>query len=261
MQDDRFSPPPLPTSRNDWALFLDVDGTLAEFAPRPDQVVIADRTLSALSQLNELLGGAVAIVSGRPIDQIDQLFAPLVLSAGGLHGLEWRNAHDNTVERPPTPSWYEDIHAALDAFAAANPGSWIEPKGITLALHYRGAPGLRAAAEDLAEMIDRADHADLVVQSGKMIVEFRPRGADKGDAIARFLGHRPFIGRRPVFVGDDVTDENGFRAAKQAGGYAVRVGHDTPTAADWFLPTVDATQRWLLSVAQTLNDPAVTETE
>lgn len=248
--------PPLPGSKDDWALFLDVDGTLANFAPRPDQVVIDKDLLNALGQLDDLMTGALAIVSGRPIDQIDSLFAPLVLPAGGLHGLERRTkvpATDTmTTERPAAPAWHGEISARLNRFADAHAGAWVEDKKLTLALHYRGAPELKEVADALARTVEGNEYADLVVQTGKMIVEFRPGGADKGDVIDYFLTRAPFAGRRPVFVGDDTTDEDGFRAVKRANGYAIRVGNHTDTAADWCLPTIEAAQDWIMDMARLL---------
>ncbi len=261
MQNDGRSPPPLPTSKNEWALFLDVDGTLAAFEPRPEQVVIPERTLSSLAQLKESMGGAVAIVSGRPIEQIDRLFTPLVLPAGGLHGLEWRNAQSCLIERPGPPHWHGDILAALRTFASENPGARVEDKSITLALHYRQAPDLHGAAQALAERLNTYGHTGLVIQTGKMIVEFRPQGADKGDAIARFLDQAPFAGRRPIFLGDDATDEHGFHVVKKAGGYAVRIGNEGETAADWCLPTVEDSGRWLADVAHLFRDQSAMEKE
>jgi len=250
--------PPLPGHpvASGWALFFDVDGTLADLMPRPEDVVIDPKLVNALSRLFELLDGAVAIVSGRPIAQIDELLRPLVLPAGGLHGLERRLTADGHVDRETAPAWREDIAASIGDFAAAHPGVWLEDKGVTLALHFRGAPYRAKDVLSLTDRIESRGLPGLAVQHGKFIVEFRPAGADKGDTIDYFTARAPFKGRRPVFMGDDVTDEHGFRAVKKWGGTAIRVGAAADTEADWTLPDVAAARQWILDLTAAMEDGA-----
>ena len=248
--------PPLPRHPvgSGWALFFDVDGTLAELMPRPEDVVIDPAIVGALSRLSDLLDGAVAIVSGRPIAQIDELLRPLVLPAGGLHGLERRVTADGKIVREAAPHWREEVAAWIGDFAAAHPGVWLEDKGVTLALHFRGAPDREPDVLALTDRIKARELSGLAVQHGKCIVEFRPAGADKGDTIDYFTTRAPFKGRRPVFLGDDVTDEHGFEAVKRSGGTAIRVGAAADTAADWTLPDVAAARKWILDLTAALDD-------
>lgn len=250
--------PPLPGHPvgSGWALFFDVDGTLAELMPRPEDVVIDPDIVGALSRLFDLLDGAVAIVSGRPIAQIDDLLQPLILPAGGLHGLERRLTSDGKIVRDATPLWRDEIATWIGDFADAHPGVWLEDKGVTLALHFRGAPDREKDVLALTDRIKDRGLPGLAVQHGKFIVEFRPAGADKGDTIEHFIGRAPFKGRRPVFLGDDVTDEHGFEAVKRSGGTAIRVGAAADTAADWTLPDVAAARQWILDLTAALDDGA-----
>lgn len=242
--------PPLPAPDASWALFIDVDGTLTEFAPHPDLVVVPPCLIASLRTLAEGLGGALAIVSGRPVAQIDALFAPLRLACGGLHGLERRTSATAPVECVPVPAWHGDVRTALDGFAEAHTGAWVEDKGITLALHYRTAPGVEADARGLADRIGARGIPGLDILRGKMIVEFRPDSAHKGTVISDFMELAPFAGRTPVFLGDDVTDEDGFVAVKARQGIAIRVGDGAETEADWRLETVSDSHAWLAEVAR-----------
>jgi trehalose 6-phosphate phosphatase len=242
--------PPLPSPDASWALFIDVDGTLTEFAAHPDLVVVSPGLIDSLRSIDRELDGALAIVSGRPVAQIDALFAPLRLACGGLHGLERRRSATAPVECVPVPFWHGEVRAALDAFADAHPGAWVEDKDITLALHYRTAPAAAADAQALADAIGARRISGLDILRGKMIVEFRPDSAHKGTVISDFMELAPFAGRTPVFLGDDVTDEDGFLAVKARKGIAIRVGDGSETAADWRLETVSDSHAWLAEVAR-----------
>ena len=241
--------PPLPTPRPDWALFLDFDGTLVEIAPAPCAVAPAPRLRPMLAALAVRLGGAVALVSGRPLADLDWLLAPLVLPAAGLHGLERRRA-DGAILRAEAPE--EALAAArarLADFAARTPGVLLEDKGLTLALHYRGAPeraaDCRRAARDAAAVAGGALH----LLEGKMVVELRPEGGDKGAAIAAFLAEPPFAGRTPVFAGDDRTDEDGFAVVAARGGISLRVGDGRDSVAQYRIASVEALLDWLAALA------------
>lgn len=252
--------PPLPDADRPWALFLDLDGTLAELMPHPDDVIIPTDTKSAVEELFGRLDGALAIVSGRPIAQIDRLFAPSVMPAAGLHGLERRFAPGGRIERAATPQWRDSVISAVSALTDDIPGAWLEDKDVTLALHYRGAPDREADIREVTREIESRDLADMSVQHGKFIVEFRPVGANKGDAILTFSQTAPFRGRRLVFVGDDITDEHGFAAVRQHDGLAIRVGPAKDTAAEWLLPTVRDAQEWIQKVNQTMQPTGSRET-
>lgn len=230
-------PPPGP----DWAWFLDVDGTLIDIAPTPSAIHFPPDLPARLAKLAGRHGGALALVSGRALDNILQLVAPLVPPAAGLHGLERRDAGGRVVRPGPLPG-LDAMRAELQAFAAAHPGVILEDKGLTLALHYRQAPALEA---DCRRAAQRAAPPGFAVAAGKMVFEIRPKGADKGGAVAAFMAEPPFAGRVPVFVGDDVTDEDGFVAANRLGGSSVLVGPERATQARWRLPDVAAAARWL----------------
>jgi trehalose 6-phosphate phosphatase len=237
---------PLPTLSPDDALFLDVDGTLLEIALTPESVVVPPRVPVLLERLRQRQGGALALVSGRSLNDLDQLFTMPDLPAAGLHGLERRHA-DGTLVRPPTPAWIATARIELAAFMAANPGTVFEDKGLSLALHYRLAPAVGPAAVALAASMAAAIGSGAVVQQGKMVVELRPAGIDKGGAILALLATPPFLGRRPVFAGDDVTDEHGFKAVNEAGGVAIRIGSTAPTSAPWRVPSIPDLLDWLES--------------
>ena len=232
------------------ALFLDVDGTLLEIAPRPELVQVPDGLPTLIIRLSAEREGALALISGRPLAQLDQLFRPWRGAAAGLHGLERRRADgilDCTVDCD-SASALDRLRPKLAALAAEGPGLTLEDKGGTLALHYRAAPQRETEIRTVVEALHREIASVLRLITGKMVVEFQPRSADKGGAIAAFLAEPPFLGRRPVFVGDDATDEDGFVEIRRRGGIAVRVGpFDGATAANYRLPTVEAVLAWLAS--------------
>ena len=242
-------PPPPELDAGSVALFLDVDGTLVEIERDPGAVYVPERLSRILADLQRETGGALALVSGRTLAQLDELFAPLRLSAAGLHGLERRNLRTEIVRARPDPAILEAARAQLAAFADRHRGVLLEDKGLTLALHYRNAPAQQDAANAAAEAAVAASQGALVLLRGKMVLELKPPGFDKGQAIAAFMSEPPFAGRRPVFAGDDVTDEAGFEAVNEQGGVTIRIGNDAaPTAARHGQPDVGAMQRWLLDL-------------
>lgn len=240
------SPPRLRAA--DIALFLDVDGTLLEIEREPGAVHVPERLCRILEDLQAATGGALALVSGRSLDQLDRLFSPLRLSAAGLHGLEHRNLGLETVRAAPDPEVFERAHRRLATFAQANEGVLLEDKGLTLALHYRNAPEVADAAIAVAEQAVAESAGALVLLHGKMVCELKPPGIDKGRAIAGFLDEPPFVGRRPVFAGDDVTDEAGFATINERGGVSIRIGDGRPTVAMYGHDDVAAMQTWLLEL-------------
>ena len=242
-------PRDLPEPRTDWALFLDFDGSIVDIAPTPDAVVVPETLPSLLAALREALGGAVAIVTGRPIAQIDGFLGDAVPAVAGLHGLERRTADGATVPPPPPHAGLPGIRARLERFAAARQGVLVEDKGHSLALHYRLAPSLKNACLDALTTALGGDPSGWQVVEGKMVFEARPRGFTKGTAMEAFMGEAPFRGRTPVFCGDDITDEDGFAVVDAQGGVTVRVGEDPATRATLHVDTVGELLDWLARVA------------
>ena len=223
------------------ALFLDFDGTLVDIASTPDAVSVAPGLTDMLHRLAGALDGALALISGRPLEQLDRFLSPLVLPAAGVHGAE-RRRPDGVVERRALPA-LERVAALALRLAAQHPGLLVERKVSAVALHYRAAPELEASCRDaMAQAVE--GEPSLHVMHGKMVLEALPRGVSKGHAVDAFLREPPFAGRRPVFIGDDVTDEAGFEAVQRAGGLAVRVG-DGPSIATHQLPNPAAVRGWL----------------
>lgn len=230
-----------------WALFLDVDGTLVDLADTPDKAAPRPELLPVLKNVRDLLGGALALVSGRPLSGVDRL-APLCGPAAGMHGLEHRRADGVMMDiAPPTPA-LRDLADDLRTFEARHPGIICEDKGPTVTLHYRMAPELESAARDLIYAHRLKLEPEYKLQEGKMMIEIKPVAATKGQAVDLFMQEPPFIGRQPVFVGDDLTDEDGFAAVNRLGGLSVWVS-DAPesreTAAQFHLGGVDDVIAWL----------------
>ncbi|WP_225773579.1 trehalose-phosphatase [Inquilinus sp. Marseille-Q2685] len=231
------------------ALFLDVDGCLIDLAERPEDVVVPPGLIGDLERLSARVGGALALVSGRAIADLDRLFAPLSLPAAGQHGLEWRATPAGPVERVPVDRAVLDrLASSLAGFAAAKPGLRVEPKGAAVAIHYRQAPALGPEVIAFADAL-LAGTPGWHALSGKMVVELKPDGVDKGAAVDRFLELSPFAGRRPLAAGDDVTDEDAFAAALRRGGIALQVGDREPTVANRRLPDPAAMRAWIARLA------------
>ncbi len=203
-----------------FAYFLDVDGTLLEIRPRP-QEVLADAALRGLvKDVAAAAGEALALVSGRKIDDIDRIFEPVILPAAGLHGAEIRFQDGGRIFADG--GVMEAARPKLRDFANRRPGLMLEDKGATIALHFRQQPDLENEVLGLLQSV--AQSLDLVVQRGKMVVELKPAGHSKATAIEVLLASSPFKGRTPVFIGDDLTDESGFDFVNECGGVSVRVG-------------------------------------
>lgn len=246
------SNPTPPLARPDWALFLDVDGTLVEIAAAPDAVRVPPELVALLGRLERGLAGALALVSGRTIETLDTLFSPLRLAAAGNHGLERRPA-DGRLFRPAMSPAIAPARAAMEAFALAHDGVVLEDKHLSVALHFRAAPGAGDGARALVEGLCADSEGGLFVQYGKMMVELRPPDGDKGGAITAFMAEAPFAGRLPVFVGDDVTDERGFVAVNAMGGHSIRVGANGRSSARHVLNDVSSLRSWLESAAAAMD--------
>ncbi len=209
------------------ALFLDFDGTMVDIAAQPQDVHVPHALLTVLEQLQDFLGGAVAVISGRPIAQIDAFLAPLQVAVAGVHGAERRRA-DGDIELLATHP-LEHVEVEAQRLAAAHPGLLVEHKRGSVALHYRQAPELEALCLQTMEEAVQASPG-LTLLRGKMVAEAKPGGASKGRAIEAFLREPPFAGRRPVFIGDDITDEVGFSTVQRLGGLGIKVGDGATVA-------------------------------
>ncbi len=243
--------PPLPSVSASWALFLDVDGTLLEHAERPDAVKADAMLVELLARLARATGGALALISGRAVADLDALFAPLVLPAAGQHGLERRDASGGIHLHPfPVPP-LRRAAARLAEFAAQHAGLFFEDKGRNLALHYRQAPQLAEAVRGAASAAAAELGAGFELQAGKQVFEIKPGGRDKGLAIEEFTNEPPFAGHTPVFVGDDLTDEFGFGVVNRLGGLSVKVGPGQ-SVARWRLADAGEVREWLARCAAAL---------
>jgi trehalose 6-phosphate phosphatase len=236
-----FAAPPLDPR---WAFFLDIDGTIIELAETPQAVVSTPREKILVEKLRRAAGGAFALVSGRPITVIDELFAPLKLPAAGQHGVERRDAKGKLHRHRFPVEVMRRAAAPIREFAEHHEGLVFEDKGSSVALHYRLAPRLAAAAHHVVRDAAAQLGALVEVQGGKMVAELKPAGRDKGMAIAEFMREPPFAGRVPVFIGDDLSDEYGFRVVNRLRGHSVKVGRGA-TEARWRISDSPAVHRWL----------------
>ena len=251
MNSNAVETPELPTPpllHEHSALFLDFDGTLVPIAPRPQDVHVAPWLVPTLRQVQHALGGALALLSGRPLEQLDGLLKPLQLAAAGVHGVQ-RRASDGRrwvhAAEPPAA-----IARAVHALAQHHPELLIEKKPSSLAVHYRAAPELEPICRTTLVAALQGQTA-WVLLVGHAVFEIKPRGLNKASALRAFLAEPPFAGRVPIVVGDDVTDEDAFAAALEAGGHAIKVGPGT-TIARSRLADPPAVCRWLTASADAL---------
>ena len=231
------------------ALFLDFDGTIVEIAERPQLVRVDPATLQLLAALADRLEGAVAIVSGRPIEDIDKLFSPLVLPAAGVHGLMRRDAAGRMQGAHFEAGAIAPVREALELALGATRGLLIESKPGAVAVHYRSRPELEEMCYE-AVSAAVAGRPGLGLIRGKMVLEIKLNGTSKGTAIRAFMSEPPFRGRLPVFAGDDVTDEDGFAVIDALGGHAIKVGNGS-TRARWRAKTAAELIDWLGALART----------
>jgi len=241
----RLTPPP-PNLLDGAALFLDFDGTLVELAETPDAIRVAPDLGPLLERLRRRLDDRIAIVSGRSLADLERHVPASGIAFSGSHGLELRLS-DGTQLPLSVPIGLDDVRDEVEAFAAGTEGLLVEGKPAGIALHYRlaAAQGKRAGA--FMERLARK--RGWTVQRGNMVVELRPTGATKGDALLAFMTEPKFAGTRPVFVGDDLTDEHGFEAAAGLGGVGILVGPSRETAARHRLESVAAVRDWLRQIA------------
>ena len=242
----RSSPPvdtlPLP---HETALLLDLDGTLLDIAPAPDLVRVPDGLADTLQRLRNHLGGALAVVTGRPIAQVDALLPGVPYAVAGEHGGAIRHAPGAPILRASLPDPPVEWVVAAAGIVEAHPGAMLEQKQRGFVFHYRAAPALGPALRDAALALIAPGRDRFGLMEASMAWEVRPRGVDKGSAVAALMAEAPFAGRRPVFIGDDVTDEDGMRAARAMGGAGLRV-------QDAF-GTPDGVRAWLARCAYALD--------
>lgn len=224
------------------ALFLDFDGTLVELAETPGAIRVPPGLLPLLQRLDRRLMGRLAIISGRAIDDLERHLDCAGFAVSGSHGLELRLRGGGTLPLA-APVGLMEAKEEVGRFAAARSGLYVEDKPFGIAVHYRGARQDGEAVH--AFMAEVAHKWGLALQQGKMVAELRPHGSHKGDALTAFMREPEFAGVRPVFVGDDATDEHAFEAAAMLGGAGILVGAPRPTAALWRLDDVAAVAAWL----------------
>jgi len=227
------------------ALFLDVDGTLLEIAATPDRVRVPGSLRNTLQLSCEREHGALALLSGRSLDDLDELFAPCVFPASGKHGLEVRLPSGEVIRPEIDPSVLDRARRWLGILQKDNRGLLLEDKGVALAMHYRLAPKLAREVEVVMnEMVAELGEA-FIVRPGKCVYEVMPRGFDERSAIQLLMKEREFVGRTPVFVGDDPCDEVGFQTVNEMGGHSIRVGNLEETTARFRFSTVSTVVAWL----------------
>ena len=232
-----------------WGLFLDIDGTLIDIAPSPDEITVPPDLPGQLMALSGRLNGALALVTGRALPYADALFLPYEFPVAGLHGAERRSA-DGTVDAVAATSAFEEVKAELATAAGQWPGVLVEDKGAAVAAHYRQAPEWRDEVEKAMEFYRLQAGPDFTLQRGKMVFEIRPARANKGSAVEAYLCERQFQGRRPIAIGDDVTDEEMFRIANQLGGHSIRIAPSPEgTEARGIIGSTEALRQVLARVA------------
>lgn len=243
--------PPVKLDTNVLALFVDVDGTLVDFASRPNLVCVPSDLPNLLRRLNRLFGGAFALLSGRSLGDLEAMLGNTTdLNIGALHGLVRQQARNGLVAIPPGRA-IERLRTSIEQLVAGLPGLILEDKGATIALHYRAHPELALATIAAAEALVTGESANLHLLYGDHVVEFRPIGADKGTALAAFMADPPFRGRQPLMLGDDHTDEDAFTAAGRLNGDGIIVGARRPTRARYCLPDPGAVRAWLRKLLDT----------
>ena len=251
------APQILPDDATHLALFLDVDGTLLPLAETPAEVRADANTGTLLERLRGLLGGALALVSGRSLGEIDRLFASHHFAAAGQHGAEWRDATGATGKYTAHLEELDELRPQVLVLATDDARLLVEDKGLTLAVHFRRAPE-RAQELSAALAATIGAHPALTLQRGKYVLEVRPAGCGKDTAIRRMLNTPPFAGRLPVFAGDDTTDESGFRFINALGGLSIKVGAGASNAR-YRLADPGEIHAWLASLAHAPRSQAATQ--
>lgn len=242
--DDVLKQPPLLTGQ--CAFFFDVDGSLTEIQPHPALVTLSSAVLGHLARIFELSNGALALISGRSLTDLDNLTAPVRFPAAGLHGAERRDISGIRHDTVLPPTMLAHIQDQLEALIAENPGTMLEFKGTALAVHYRHALQREGIITRQVKQII-APYPAVSLQPGKCVLEVKPQGVNKGESIREFMNEYPFKERTPVFIGDDLTDEAGFNVVNQYQGVSIKVGEGA-TCALFRLASVTHVEAWLSRV-------------
>jgi trehalose 6-phosphate phosphatase len=238
--------PPVPAPP--WCLFLDVDGTLLELAPRPNAVVVEPGLLELLRELARASAGAVALVSGRTVVDLDRLFGALHLPVAGLHGCERRAADGSLHVAPIVHEQLAGVRRGLRELVARHPGLELEDKGAGLALHFQGARNLEHHLRAEVALLAAPLVPEFAILDGHAVIEVKPAVHTKDSAVSAFMTEPPFRGRMPIFIGDDQTDYGGFAAVRRFHGLAIAVG--PRVTSEWWLPGPVAVRRWLMDLTQ-----------
>lgn len=243
--------PPFSESLARSALFLDVDGTLIDIAPTPDRVVVPKDLVPTLARLSQRLGGALAILTGRPAADVDRFLSPLKPILAGVHGAQMRVAPDGDIVEIAEPL-DSPVVAAVRELAGLHPGVIVEPKGASIAVHYRLAGAVGPELEKALRRILAAtpDHAELCV--GRKVVEIVPRRVSKGGALSALMQHPPFAGRRPIMIGDDASDRSAFEAAERLGGLGLRVAGECFAREEADFESPSRVRAWLAALTEEL---------
>lgn len=245
--DGRSAPTFVPLLEN-CALLLDIDGTLLDLAATPSEVKVPRGLCRTLSELHARTDGALALVSGRSLDDIDRIFAPMLLPVVGGHGAEMRLSADNEAVDVHAPPMDKDLKKRFAAIAQLSPGIFLEDKGYSLALHYRLAPHFERTIYDAVSAI-RADlpEAPIEILPGKSVCEIKHSGFTKASGVTELMKHEPFVGRQPIFIGDDVTDETVFAIMPSLRGISFSVSRHARGVDGYFEAPVDV-RAWLASL-------------
>src|SRR5689334_13787641 len=233
----------VPLPQHDWCLFLDVDGTLLELADSPGGVAVDAALQPLLTRLRSVARGAVALVSGRTIDNIDQLLGTHGLPVAGLHGCERRDARGTLHVAPIAREQLSDLRAGLERLVARHPGLLLEDKGAGVALHFLKARELENELRAEVALLAAPLVPKFAILDGHAVIEVKPAAHTKDSAVTAFMAEPPFAGRTPIFIGDDQTDYGGFEAVRRHDGMAIAVG--SRVKAEWWLPGPVAVRSWL----------------
>lgn len=237
-----------PNEMGGWAVFLDVDGTILEIAETPQDVHVPESLKILLNALCLRLDGALALVSGRSIADLDRLFAPFRFCAAGVHGSEWREPSGCVMRGRIDASVLDEVRGELFTLVDAFPGLLLEDKQVALAMHFRRVPHLRTTVRDRMAKVAAGLSPQFALLSGKCVFEIRPAAWTKATAIERFMEQPPFVGRVPIFIGADLTDEHGFTWVNGKHGMSIRVGPSQRSVAQYAFADVSEARTWLRSI-------------
>jgi trehalose 6-phosphate phosphatase len=231
------------------ALLLDVDGTILDLAPTPQEVRVPSSLRQAMNRLSERTGGALALVSGRPLSDLDRLFAPLQLPAVGGHGAEFRPIAGSSLDIRRTVPLDATLKRKFAAIAESGPGILIEDKGYSVALHYRLAPELGDVVNEAAARVCLENPSVSVeLLRGKSVLEIKQAGFSKATGVRELMRYPPFRDRHPIFIGDDVTDESVFEIIGDFHGLAFSVGRMV-SGIDGYFENPEAVRGWLVRIS------------